>query len=93
MFIIFQHEKWEIETRKLDNFIRTKARPHLFYMPKILNAETEVKLKESEKAVDGRFLTVGISPLHRRGGTHIVFDEDSFGVSIGVMLVCKISHS
>ena len=74
MVLIFQHEKWEIETRKLDNFIRTKARPHLFYMPKILNAETEVKLKESEKAVDGRFLDCKrIISLHRRGGTYIIY--------------------
>ena len=26
--------------------------------------------------------------LHRRGGTHIVFGTDSFGVSFGVMLSC-----
>ena len=58
-------------------------------MPKILNAETEVKLKESEKAVDGRYLDCqGILSLHRRRGTHIVCGANSFGVRIGVMLYC-----
>ena len=54
----FQHENWEIETRKLENFIRTKSQPHLFFMPKIMTAETEKKLKDSEKAVNRKFIFV-----------------------------------
>lgn len=63
---ILQHENWEIETRKLDNFIRTKARPHLFYMPKIMTAEGEIKLKETEKAVDGKSCLQELVEFHSR---------------------------
>ncbi|XP_045164381.2 pinin-like [Mercenaria mercenaria] len=46
------HENWAAETRKLENFIRTKAKPHLFYMPRILTPDSESKLRDSKAAVD-----------------------------------------
>ena len=49
----FQQEDWEKETKKLNNFLRTKAKPHIFFMPKIEFGDMDVKLRETEKAVDG----------------------------------------
>jgi hypothetical protein len=55
-YFILQHENWAVETRKLENFICTKSKPQLFFMPRILTPDTENKLKDSKKAVDGILL-------------------------------------
>ncbi|KAL4238910.1 hypothetical protein ACF0H5_003617 [Mactra antiquata] len=52
MEMVKNHENWEVETRKLENFIRTKARPHIFYMPKIITTDVEAKLIDTKAAVD-----------------------------------------
>ena len=50
-----QHEEWETQTKRLKNFIRTKAKPPIYFLPKTHNAATEKKLKETGKVLDGRF--------------------------------------
>ncbi|XP_069116621.1 pinin-like [Argopecten irradians] len=53
MELIETHDAWEIETRKLENFIITKAKPHIFYLPKSMDAVLEGKRKETVKYVEG----------------------------------------
>ena len=50
---IFQHEESEKEVKKLVNFLRTKAKPHIYYMPKIMNETLTAKLEDSKTAVQG----------------------------------------
>lgn len=37
------------------NFIRTQTKPHVFYMPKKQNAESEKKHDETRKILEGEF--------------------------------------
>ena len=43
-----QHQQWEKSNQYLANFIQTKTKPHLFYMPNKLTPETEKRLKETK---------------------------------------------
>lgn len=43
---------WEATKRPLAGFIRTKARPHLYYLPKVLNQKSQDRLKRSKEDVD-----------------------------------------
>ncbi|XP_052274153.1 pinin-like [Dreissena polymorpha] len=52
MEMVQNHESWERETKKLQNFILTKAKPCLFYMPKMLTEDSETKLQDTKLAVD-----------------------------------------
>ncbi|XP_060068943.1 pinin-like [Ylistrum balloti] len=52
MELIEIHDAWEKETRKLEKFIHTKAKPHIFYLPKTMDAVLEGKRKETAKYVD-----------------------------------------
>ncbi|OWF42193.1 pinin-like [Mizuhopecten yessoensis] len=52
MELIEIHDAWEKETRKLENFIYTRAKPHIFYFPKTMDAVLEGKRKETAKYVD-----------------------------------------
>ncbi|XP_033734883.1 pinin-like [Pecten maximus] len=52
MELIEIHDAWEKETRKLENFIHTKAKPHIFYLPKSMDAVLEGKRKETVKYVE-----------------------------------------
>ncbi|KAL5008259.1 hypothetical protein ScPMuIL_013840 [Solemya velum] len=51
MELVRMHEEWEKETCKLANFIRTKTRPHLFYLPKAMTPELDKKLRSTQKVV------------------------------------------
>lgn len=42
---------WESKTKYLANFIRTEAKPHIFYLPKKLNPITECRLEQSKQYV------------------------------------------
>ena len=46
--------------KKLKNFIATRARPKIFWLPNTMNAATENKLKESTKVVDSKFIYIFI---------------------------------
>ncbi|CAG7675608.1 unnamed protein product [Allacma fusca] len=48
---IAELEQWENKTRFLTNFIRTEAKPHIFYLPKMLNPVTECRLDQSKQCV------------------------------------------
>lgn len=55
---ISQHEESEKEVKKLVNFLRTKAKPHIYYMPKIMNETLTAKLEDSKTAVQGTGLKI-----------------------------------
>lgn len=42
-------ETWEQTKKPLGNFIKTKAKPHLFYLPKKMDGKMEKKLKECQE--------------------------------------------
>ncbi|XP_075222862.1 desmosome associated protein-like protein pinnin isoform X2 [Lycorma delicatula] len=48
---IQEQEEWEKTHRHLLNFIQTRSKPHLFYLPKVHNQKTEERLASSQKAV------------------------------------------
>ncbi|XP_061164563.1 pinin-like [Saccostrea echinata] len=52
MELVDMHEESEKEVKKLVNFLRTKAKPHIYYMPKIMNETLSSKLEDSKKAVE-----------------------------------------
>ncbi|XP_059621385.1 pinin [Phlebotomus argentipes] len=47
-----EERDWEESQRPLMNFIKTKAKPHLFYKPKIVCKKTERKLVESRAEIE-----------------------------------------
>lgn len=49
-----QLEDWEAHDRKLANFIRTKARPHIFYLPAKHNNNTLGLLDKTVKLLEGK---------------------------------------
>lgn len=51
--LTLQHKEWEAQTKKLMNFARTKAKPHIYYKPKSHNSATEKKVKETAKVLEG----------------------------------------
>ena len=53
MELVQIHDDWEGQTRKLMNFIRTKAKPHLFYLPKMHTPASEKRLEETGKVLEG----------------------------------------
>jgi pinin len=46
---------WEESKKPLVNFIRTKSKPHIYFIPKILNSKTQEKLDASKGEVDSKF--------------------------------------
>jgi pinin len=46
---------WEELQRPLLNFVRTRTRPHIYYMPKTLNKETQEKQKKCRAELEGKF--------------------------------------
>ncbi|XP_064600890.1 pinin-like [Liolophura sinensis] len=52
MELVNTHEEWEKETLKLKNFLRTKAKPHLFYKPRSLDL-SDSRVKHTHKVIDG----------------------------------------
>lgn len=54
-----EYEEWK---KPLMNFIRTKSKPHIYYLPKILDKATESKLAESKREVESEYFYVHIIP-------------------------------
>jgi len=48
MELVEIHSAWESETHSLENFIRTTAKPHVFFLPKSHIPESQSKLDESK---------------------------------------------
>ncbi|RZF43213.1 hypothetical protein LSTR_LSTR009017 [Laodelphax striatellus] len=48
---IQEQENWENLQKPLLNFIQTRSKPHLFYLPKTHNAKTEERLASSQKSI------------------------------------------
>ncbi|KAK3923933.1 Pinin [Frankliniella fusca] len=46
-----EQDEWEAQHRPLLNFIQTKAKPSIFYLPKIQNTKTEERLVASQKLI------------------------------------------
>lgn len=43
---------WEATKRPLANFIKTKSKPHLYFLPRQLNKKTEERLKKSKEEIE-----------------------------------------
>lgn len=46
---------WEEAQKPLMNFVRTKAKPHIYYLPKVIDAKTEKKLEDSRAALESKY--------------------------------------
>lgn len=46
-----EQDQWEARHRPLLNFIQSKAKPSIFYLPKIQNTKTEERLVASQKVI------------------------------------------
>jgi len=51
MELVEIHSAWESETHSLENFIRTTAKPHVFFLPKSHIPESQSKLDESKRVL------------------------------------------
>ncbi|KAJ9585684.1 hypothetical protein L9F63_002474, partial [Diploptera punctata] len=51
MLRIKEQDEWESKHRHLLNFIQTRTKPHIFYLPKTHNLKTEERLVASQKLV------------------------------------------
>jgi len=51
MELVEIHSAWELETHSLENFIRTAAKPHVFFLPKSHIPESQSKLDESKRVL------------------------------------------
>ncbi|KDR17520.1 pinin [Zootermopsis nevadensis] len=51
MLRIKEQDEWEAKHRHLLNFIQTRSKPHIFYLPKTHNLKTEERLVASQKVV------------------------------------------
>ncbi|XP_069682708.1 pinin-like [Periplaneta americana] len=51
MLRIKEQDEWEAKHRHLLNFIQTRSKPHIFYLPKSHNLKTEERLVASQKIV------------------------------------------
>lgn len=52
-----EFEQWEQSQRHLGNFILTKAKPHVYWLPKKLSEKAQEKLKSSQRYHESEFLT------------------------------------
>lgn len=48
LLIFFQHQEWEKSYQHFGNYIQTKTKPQLFYLPAKHTPETEKKLQETK---------------------------------------------
>lgn len=46
---------WEESRKPLANFIKTKAKPRIYYLPKVLDKKSEKKLAECRASLDSKF--------------------------------------
>lgn len=51
---------WEAAMRPLGNFIRTKTKPRLYYLPKVLDGRMTERLAESREELESEWSTVGM---------------------------------
>lgn len=51
MLRVKEQDEWENKHRHLLNFIQTRSKPHIFYLPKTHNLKTEERLVASQKVV------------------------------------------
>ncbi|KAK3088328.1 hypothetical protein FSP39_017661 [Pinctada imbricata] len=52
MELVQMHDQWVEETNKLVNFIQTKAKPPIFYLPKTMTPELEKRLGDTTAVVE-----------------------------------------
>lgn len=56
MELMKEFTTFEESKKPLINFIRTKSKPYIYYLPKILNKQTESKLSESKKDIQSKLM-------------------------------------
>nr|KAG5699698.1 hypothetical protein BaRGS_022096 [Batillaria attramentaria] len=52
MELVSEHEALVAETKKLQNFICTHAKPRIFWLPKTMTSAAQTRLKDSKRVVD-----------------------------------------
>lgn len=67
---------WEDAQKPLMNFVRTKAKPRIYYLPKVMDAKTEKKLEESRADLESKF-DLRLEGLWCSLGTLHVFSEST----------------
>lgn len=56
MLRIKEHAFWEEQHKPLVHFIRTSAKPHIFYLPRRMTTKTKEKLAESRKNIESKLI-------------------------------------
>lgn len=57
---------WEQSKKPLVNFIRTKSKPRIHFLPKVLDKKTQKKLEESKKEVESKLNILKITVHENR---------------------------
>lgn len=55
MNVMKEFTMWENSKKSLMNFIRTKTKPRIYYLPKVLDKRTERKLEECKKDIESEY--------------------------------------
>uniref|UniRef100_A0A336ML47 CSON003372 protein n=1 Tax=Culicoides sonorensis TaxID=179676 RepID=A0A336ML47_CULSO len=71
---------WEASKKPLGNFIKTRAKPHLYYIPKVLDKKSQERLKRSKDDVDRM-----IEKKRKQVEEEIVALENRFAADIKVL--------
>lgn len=50
-----EHAEWEEKQKPLINFIQTKCKPHIYYLPKILNSRCKELLENNKQNIESKF--------------------------------------
>lgn len=53
-----EHSEWEEKQKPLMNFIQTKAKPHIYFLPKILNEQNKKLLETCRSNIESKFSVI-----------------------------------
>ena len=55
---VAEFNEWEANQHRLKNFLKTKSKPEIFYLPKVFNDENIQLLQDRIKSIEGNCLSI-----------------------------------
>lgn len=60
MNLMKEFSAWEDSKKPLMNFVRTKTKPRIYYMPKVMDKRLQRKLDECKHDIESKILSIGL---------------------------------